>query len=106
MYLKPERVGALLRDFAGLDVPRVRVILTAMDAPGGAPLAFRPGSEHVDRWLKKRGEPMRSSIPAGREDEVLSAAGLKHLRTITPREFRTDGSPMDLVGENIIVAER
>lgn len=104
MYLSPDRVGTLLREIVALPAPRLRVILTAMDSPAGQPISFRPRSPRADRWLAKRSEPMRSSIPAGREVETLARAGLRHTLTITARELR--GSKPGLDGEDLLVAER
>ena len=105
MYFTPERVNTLLREVTGLRVPRVRVVLTAMDTAEGEPISFRPRSRLADQWLARRAEPMKSSIPAGREREILGAAGLRHIRTITARELRGPDRP-GLDGENILVSER
>lgn len=104
MYLSPERVNSLLREVASLPVPRLRAILTVMDSPPGEPISFRPRSRRADRWLAKRSEPMRSSIPAGRESDTLAKAGLRHTLTITAHELRGDRPGLD--GENILIAER
>jgi O-methyltransferase involved in polyketide biosynthesis len=104
MYLTPERVIQLMRTIAALPVPRLRLIVTAMDTPEGDSISFRPRSERADRWLAKKSEPMKSSIPAGREAETLAAGGLRHVRTITARELRGERPGLD--GENILIAER
>lgn len=106
MYLTPEQVTTLLRRIAALPVPRVRAIVTAMDTPEGDPIALRPRRRVAQWWLKRRSEPMKSSIPAGQEAAALGAAGLKHIRTITAREFRPNRETEGIEGENIIVAER
>jgi methyltransferase (TIGR00027 family) len=103
MYLVPQRVQGLFAEIKALPVPRLRLIATAMDTPEGEPISFRPRSPRVERWLAKKSEPMQSSIPAGREAEVLAAEGLRHVRTILAREFRGDRPGLD--GENILIAE-
>jgi methyltransferase (TIGR00027 family) len=105
MYLESDRVNMLLRTLAALHVPRLRVVLTAMDSPQGEPVSFRPPSSRADRWLARRAEPMRSSIPAGREGDILGACGFGHVRTITARELCGLDRP-GIDGENILVAER
>jgi len=105
MYLTPEREIVLLKDIAALHVPRLRVILTAMDSAEGEPVSFRPRSARAERWLARRSEPMRSSIPLGKEAEVLGATGLRHVRTILASELREVHAPA-LDGENILIAER
>ncbi len=75
MYLSAERVGALMRDIAGL---AGNLVFTFMERDACGSIGFRGENPFVARWLRWRSEPFLWGI--SRQDLIpfLADAGLGH----------------------------
>ncbi len=76
MYLREERVAALLRDFASLAGPAGRVIFTFMEENEAGSIGFRGQNPLVAAWLKWRSEPFLWGIRRDRLPDFLASCGL------------------------------
>lgn len=76
MYLREERVAALLRDLASLAGPAGRVIFTFMEEDDAGSIGFRRQNPLVAAWLKLRSEPFLWGIRRDRLPGFLDSCGL------------------------------
>jgi O-methyltransferase involved in polyketide biosynthesis len=76
MYLREERVAALLRDLASLAGPAGRVIFTFMEEDDAGSIGFRGQNPLVAGWLKLRSEPFLWGIRRDRLPGFLASCGL------------------------------
>jgi methyltransferase (TIGR00027 family) len=57
MYLPPERISTLLREAAACAGSGSRLVFTFLEARANRPPGFKDARSHVNRWLRRRGEP-------------------------------------------------
>lgn len=76
MYLREERVAALLGDLAALAGPAGRVIFTFMEEDGTGSIGFRGQNPLVAAWLKLRSEPFLWGIRRDLISGFLKSSGL------------------------------
>ncbi len=76
MYLREERVAALLRDLASIAGPAGRVIFTFMEEDDAGSIGFRGQNPLVAGWLKLRSEPFLWGIRRDRLPGFLASCGL------------------------------
>lgn len=79
MYLREDRVVALLRDLASLAGPAGRVIFTFMEEDETGSIGFRGQNPLVAAWLKLRSEPFVWGIQRDRLAGFLASCGLGDL---------------------------
>lgn len=79
MYLRADRVAALLRDLASLAGPAGRVIFTFMEEHDAGSIGFRGQNPLVAAWLKLRSEPFLWGIRRDRLAGFLESCGLGDL---------------------------
>ncbi|MEY3896735.1 MAG: hypothetical protein RLZZ214_2255 [Verrucomicrobiota bacterium] len=75
MYLSAERVGAVMRDIAGL---AGRLVFTFMERDDSGSIGFHGENPFVARWLRWRSEPFLWGISRQDLIPLLADAGLGH----------------------------
>lgn len=88
MYLREERVAALLRDLAGLAGPVGRVIFTFMEQDDAGSIGFRGQNPLVAGWLKLRSEPFLWGIRRDRLAGFLESCGLGNAEVVDETGLR------------------
>ncbi|PAW66669.1 MAG: hypothetical protein B9S38_13440 [Verrucomicrobiia bacterium Tous-C4TDCM] len=90
MYLREERVAALLRDFAALAGPAGRVVFTFMEQNAAGSIGFRGQNPLVAAWLKLRSEPFLWGIRRDRLPGFLASCGLGNVEVIDEVRLRDE----------------
>jgi methyltransferase (TIGR00027 family) len=90
MYLREERVAALLRDFAASAGPAGRVVFTFMEQDDAGSIGFRGQNPLVAAWLKLRSEPFLWGIRRDRLPGFLASCGLGNLEVIDEVRLRAE----------------
>lgn len=90
MYLREERVAALLRDLASLAGPAGRVIFTFMEEDDAGSIGFRGQNPLVAAWLKLRSEPFLWGIRRDRLAGFLESCGLGHAEVLDEARLREE----------------
>jgi len=90
MYLREERVAALLRDLSSLAGPAGRVIFTFMEEDDAGSIGFRGQNPLVAAWLKLRSEPFLWGIRRDRLPGFLDSCGLGSAEVLDEVRLRED----------------
>lgn len=90
MYLREERVAALLRDLASLAGPAGRVIFTFMEEDDAGSIGFRGQNPLVAGWLKLRSEPFLWGIRRDHLPGFLESCGLGEVELIDDVRLRDE----------------
>lgn len=90
MYLREERVEALLRDLAPLAGPKGRVIFTFMEEDDAGSIGFRGQNPLVAAWLKLRREPFLWGIRRDRLSGFLASRGLGNMEVLDEVRLRDE----------------
>ena len=90
MYLREERLAALLRDFAALAGPAGRVVFTFMEQNAAGSIGFRGQNPLVAAWLKLRSEPFLWGIRRDRLPGFLASCGLGNVEVIDEVRLRDE----------------
>jgi methyltransferase (TIGR00027 family) len=90
MYLREERVAALLRDFAASAGPAGRVVFTFMEQDDAGSIGFRGQNPLVAAWLKLRSEPFLWGIRRDRLPGFLASCGLGNAEVIDEVRLRAE----------------
>jgi methyltransferase (TIGR00027 family) len=90
MYLREERVAALLRDLASLAGPAGRVIFTFMEEDDAGSIGFRGQNPLVAGWLKLRSEPFLWGIRRDRLPDFLASCGLGNPEVVDDAALRAE----------------
>jgi methyltransferase (TIGR00027 family) len=88
MYLREERVAALLRDLASIAGPAGRVIFTFMEEDDTGSIGFRGQNPLVAGWLKLRSEPFLWGIRRDRLPGFLASCGLGDVEVMDEDRLR------------------
>ena len=90
MYLREERVAALLRDLASLAGPAGRVVFTFMEEDDAGSIGFRGQNPLVAGWLKLRSEPFLWGIRRDRMPGFLESCGLGNTEVLDEVRLRDE----------------
>lgn len=90
MYLREERVSALLSDLASLAGPAGWVIFTFMAEDDAGSIGFRGQNPLVAGWLKLRSEPFLWGIRRDRLPGFLASCGLGKMEVLDEVRLRDE----------------
>lgn len=90
MYLREERVAALLRDLASLAGPAGWVVFTFMEEDDSGSIGFRGQNPFVAAWLKLRSEPFLWGIRRDRLPAFLASCDLGNVEVIDEVRLREE----------------